>query len=70
MGADGFEFVEYIGPTRGPWRRCSKAWGSSLRHRSKNVTLYKQGDIIFILNAQPENFTPAFERRGSLVIPP
>jgi 4-hydroxyphenylpyruvate dioxygenase len=48
MGTDGFEFVEYIGPTRRPWRRCSNAWGSSLRHRSKNVTLYKQGDIISV----------------------
>ena len=69
--SDGYGRVrvcQYIGPTRRPWRRCSNAWGSSLRHRSKNVTLYKQGDIILILNAQPESFAQAFERCGSLVI--
>jgi hypothetical protein len=26
------------------------------------VSLYKQRDIIFILNARPERFTQAFER--------
>jgi 4-hydroxyphenylpyruvate dioxygenase len=30
------------------------------RHRSKNVTLYRQGDINFILNAEREGFPQAF----------
>jgi 4-hydroxyphenylpyruvate dioxygenase len=63
MGTDGFEFVEHIGaPTRRPWRACSNAYGSPVRHRSKNVSLYKQRGIIFIVNARPERFTQAFER--------
>ena len=35
---------------------------AAARHRSKNVTLYKQGDINFILNAEPESFAQAFAR--------
>ncbi|HEV2098586.1 MAG TPA: 4-hydroxyphenylpyruvate dioxygenase, partial [Stellaceae bacterium] len=31
-------------------------------HRSKNVTLYRQGDVNFILNAEPESFAQAFAR--------
>ena len=29
------------------------------RHRSKNVTLYRQGDVNFIVNAEPESFAQA-----------
>jgi len=58
----GFEFVEYIGPDPQALRSCSNAYGSPVRHHSKNVSLYKQRDIIFILNARPERFTQAFER--------
>ena len=32
------------------------------RHRSKNVTLYRQGDVNFIVNAEPESFAQAFAR--------
>src|SRR6185437_4478413 len=32
------------------------------RHRSKNVTLYRQGDVNFIINAEPESFAQAFAR--------
>src|SRR5437764_9376644 len=35
---------------------------AAARHRSKNVTLYKQGDVNFILNAEPESFAQAFAR--------
>src|SRR6185436_301805 len=30
--------------------------------RSKNVTLYRQGDINFIVNAEPESFAQGFAR--------
>ncbi len=51
-------------PTRRRSTRCSSAWGLSRRrrHRSKNVTLYKQGDVNFIVNAEPESFAQAFAR--------
>ena len=35
------------------------------RHRSKNVTLYRQGDIHLVLNAEPDSFARAcFAERG------
>ena len=33
------------------------------RHRSKNVTLHRQGDINFIINAEPDSFGQQFARR-------
>jgi 4-hydroxyphenylpyruvate dioxygenase len=32
------------------------------RHRSKLVTLYRQGDVHFIVNAEPDSFAQAFAR--------
>ena len=32
------------------------------RHRSKDVTLYRQGDINFIVNAEPDSFAQGFAR--------
>jgi 4-hydroxyphenylpyruvate dioxygenase len=37
-------------------------FAAAARHRSKNVTLYKQGDVNFVLNAEPESFAQAFAR--------
>ena len=64
MGTDGFEFVEYTGPDPGELAALFERMGfvAAARHRSKNVTLYKQGDINFILNAEPESFAQAFAR--------
>jgi 4-hydroxyphenylpyruvate dioxygenase len=64
MGTDGFEFVEYTGPDPAQLAALFERMGfvAAARHRSKNVTLYKQGDINFILNAEPESFAQAFAR--------
>jgi 4-hydroxyphenylpyruvate dioxygenase len=64
MGTDGFEFVEYTGPDPQQLRALFEQMGfvAAARHRSKNVTLYKQGDVNFILNAEPESFAQAFAR--------
>jgi 4-hydroxyphenylpyruvate dioxygenase len=64
MGTDGFEFVEYTGPDPARLAALFEQMGfvAAARHRSKNVTLYKQGDINFILNAEPESFAQAFAR--------
>ena len=32
------------------------------RHRSKQVTLWRQGEVNFILNAEPESFAQAFQK--------
>jgi 4-hydroxyphenylpyruvate dioxygenase len=64
MGTDGFEFVEYTGPDPQALGALFERMGfaAAARHRSKNVTLYKQGDVNFILNAEPESFAQAFAR--------
>lgn len=64
MGTDGFEFVEYAAPDPDMLRRRFEAMGFVLaaRHRSKDVTLHKQGDIHFIVNAEPDSFAQAFAR--------
>ncbi|HZU90604.1 MAG TPA: 4-hydroxyphenylpyruvate dioxygenase, partial [Stellaceae bacterium] len=61
---DGFEFVEYTGPDPTQLAALFERMGfvAAARHRSKNVTLYKQGDVNFILNAEPESFAQAFAR--------
>ena len=33
------------------------------RHRSKNVTLHKQGDINFVINAEPDSFAQRFAKQ-------
>lgn len=64
MQTDGFEFVEYAAPEPDKLRALFLAMGfpEVARHRSKNVTLHKQGDIHFIINAEPDSFAQAFAR--------
>ncbi len=55
MGLDGFEFVEFASPQPGVLEPVFHLLGfeAVARHRSKNVTLYRQGNINFILNEEP-----------------
>jgi 4-hydroxyphenylpyruvate dioxygenase len=64
MGTDGFEFVEYATPDTVALAQLFETMGFAAvaRHRSKKVTLYRQGDVNFILNAEPESFAQAFAR--------
>ena len=64
MATDGFEFVEYTAPDVGQLKTLFETLGFSAvaRHRSKDVTLYRQGDINFIVNAEPDSFAQAFAR--------
>ena len=64
MGTDGFEFVEYTAPDPQLLRTLFERLGfpATARHRSKNVTLHRQGDINFIINAEPEGFGQRFAR--------
>jgi 4-hydroxyphenylpyruvate dioxygenase len=67
MGTDGFEFVEFCHPRPDELDRLFRAMGFSAiaKHRSKNVTLYRQGDINFVLNAEPGSFAAGFaEKHG------
>ena len=57
MGLDGFEFVEFASPTAGTLEDAFKLLGFAevAHHRSKNVTLWRQGDINFIINREPSS---------------
>ncbi|MHB1205398.1 MAG: 4-hydroxyphenylpyruvate dioxygenase, partial [Rhodospirillaceae bacterium] len=64
MGTDGFEFVEYTAENPDDLRQVFEALGFAAvaRHRSKNVTLYRQGDINFIVNGEPKSRAQRFAR--------
>jgi 4-hydroxyphenylpyruvate dioxygenase len=56
LGTDGFEFVEFTGPDPQAIARQFAAMGFTAvaKHKSKNVLRYRQGDINFILNMEPQ----------------
>src|SRR6476660_1097329 len=58
MGTDGFEFVEYTAPDIDLLRSLFTSMGfpEVARHKSKNVTLHKQADCNFIINAEPGSY--------------
>jgi 4-hydroxyphenylpyruvate dioxygenase len=57
MGLMGFEFVEFAAPTPDLLEPLFQTMGFTLvaRHRSKNVLLYRQGEINFIVNNEPKS---------------
>lgn len=62
MGLDGFEFVEFASPEPGLLEPVFHLLGfeAVARHRSKRVTLYRQGGINFILNEEPGSLAAYF----------
>ena len=64
MGTDGFEFVEYAAPDPKALGALFEQMGFTAiaRHRHKDVTLYRQGDINFIINAEQDSFAQRFAR--------
>lgn len=64
MGTDGFEFVEYAATDPAQMGKLFEQIGFTAiaKHRRKDVTLYRQGDINFILNAEPDSFAQRFAR--------
>lgn len=65
MGTDGFEFVEYAAPDPVALGRLFETLGFApiARHRHKKVTLYRQGEVNFIINAEPNSFAQRFARQ-------
>jgi 4-hydroxyphenylpyruvate dioxygenase len=62
VGTDGFEFVEFADPQPDRLEKLLVRMGYSpvAKHRTKNITVYRQGGINFILNAQPGSFATRF----------
>ena len=62
MGLDGFEFVEFASPTPGVLEGVFESLGFTrvAVHRSKDVALYRQGAINFIVNNEPASVASYF----------
>ena len=65
MGTDGFEFIEYAAPDPVALGALFEQMGFTAiaRHRHKDVTLYRQGEINFIINAEQDSFAQRFARQ-------
>lgn len=67
LGTDGFEFVEYTAADNEGIEQLkelfvSLGFAEIAKHRSKEAWLYRQGDISFIVNAQPHSQAEEFAR--------
>ncbi|MFC3108465.1 4-hydroxyphenylpyruvate dioxygenase [Undibacterium arcticum] len=65
MGTDGFEFIEYAAPDPKALGALFEQMGFTAiaRHRHKDVTLYRQGEINFLINAEQDSFAQRFARQ-------
>lgn len=61
-GTDGFEFVEFAHPQPEELRALFARMGYALtaRHKSRAVELWQQGDITYVLNAEPGSHAMRF----------
>lgn len=61
-GTDGFEFVEFAHPEPEKLDALFRRMGYSpvAKHRTKNITVYRQGDVNYILNAEPGSYGMRF----------
>ena len=61
-GTDGFEFVEFAHPEPEKLRELFTRMGYSCvaKHRTKDISVWRQGDINYILNAEPGSHAMRF----------
>lgn len=64
MGTDGFEFIEFAAPDPAALGALFETMGfkAVAKHRHKRVTLYRQGGVNFIINAETDSFAQRFAR--------
>jgi 4-hydroxyphenylpyruvate dioxygenase len=62
VGTDGFEFVEFAHPQPEELARLFTRMGYRpvAKQKTKNITVYRQGDINYVLNAEPGSFAMRF----------
>ncbi len=64
LGIDGFEFVEFAAPQgqaemlHDYFRKLG--FTAVLRHKSRPITVYRQGGVNFLVNETPDSFASAF----------
>src|SRR3546814_1257289 len=64
MGIDGFEFVEFAAPAgrEGELFALFERMGFTavMRHHRRAITLFRQGGVNFLVNAEPDSFAARF----------
>ncbi|MGV6801449.1 MAG: 4-hydroxyphenylpyruvate dioxygenase [bacterium] len=62
-GTDGMEFVEFVHPQPEELDRLFRQMGYApvAKHKTKDVTLYRQGDINYIVNNEPGSHADQFK---------
>ena len=62
LGTDGFEFVEFTSPEPQKLDELFKLLGFTpvAKHKSKDITRFKQGDITFLVNRETEGQAAEF----------
>ena len=62
LGVQQFEFIEYAAPDTAPLHELFGKLGFTAvaRHKSRPVTLYRQGGINFLVNETPDSFASEF----------
>ncbi len=64
MGIDGFEFVEFAAPAAAReklhdlFRRMG--FTAVLKHKARDITVYRQGGVNFVVNDDPDSFAADF----------
>ena len=61
-GTDGFEFVEFAHPDPAQLEALFQCMGYTevARHKTKNISLYRQGTIDYVLNREPKSHAARF----------
>jgi 4-hydroxyphenylpyruvate dioxygenase len=64
LGLEGIEFIEFSAANPQALHTLFIEFGFSrlMRHKTKKVDLYKQGDIVFLLNTQANSFADSFQK--------
>ncbi len=62
LGIHGFEFVEFAAADATGLHALFRSMGFTAiaRHRSRAITLYRQGGVNFLVNEEPDSFASAF----------
>ena len=70
MNLDGFHYIEFCAPEKGSLESVFEMLGFTqvARHRSKDVHLWRQGEIDFVINYEPESLATFYaEEHGPSV---
>lgn len=61
-GTDGFEFVEFAHPEPGKLEALFASMGFEpvAQHKTKNIVIYRQGDVNYIINGEPGTHAAEF----------